>query len=153
MLLLLLLFIKGDLCGAVLNRKNMSAVVSRDHGLATGTMEAQPLILHIVYEYYNIILYDIHRARIYLFISHFYFHILNYHFFSLYAGTCIVLSGMGDRAFVTNRGCVDKMSLSWFKPRIEDTAGINHFHSSGYFNCTTIRSELPLLFQHVSYIS
>lgn len=67
----------------------------------------------------------------------------------VYLGTCIVLSGMGDRAFVTNRGCVDKMSLSWFKPRIEETVGINHFHSSGYFNCTTIRSELPVLFRHV----
>jgi sugar/nucleoside kinase (ribokinase family) len=64
-------------------------------------------------------------------------------------GTCIVLSGLSDRSFVTDRACVGHMSLSWYDSDTRGFEGIGHVHAAGFFNCTTLITELPQYFKEV----
>jgi sugar/nucleoside kinase (ribokinase family) len=66
-------------------------------------------------------------------------------------GTCIVLSHGGDRSFITDRGCVDRMSLQWFggiDAVLQNCAAI---HIAGYYNLGLLRQELIELCRQVLY--
>lgn len=63
-------------------------------------------------------------------------------------GACIVISGAADRTFITSRGAVEALSLSWFdEARLLDT---DHLHIAGYYNCRNLIPSLPELFAKVS---
>ena len=68
-------------------------------------------------------------------------------------GSCIVLSGMSERSFVTDRGCVNEMSLEWYGEKIRSFQGISHVHAAGYFNCQKLMTELPNYFREVGIVS
>ena len=50
-------------------------------------------------------------------------------------GTCLVLSGNSDRAFITDRGCINDMTLEWFDINDIFTIGTRHLHCAGFYNC------------------
>lgn len=67
---------------------------------------------------------------------------------SIGTGTCIVISGQKDRCFITDRGCIDKMSVEMFCN--ERLLNCSHGHCSGYYNCSELSKGLPKLFAEVS---
>ena len=54
-------------------------------------------------------------------------------------GTCIVLSGKKDRCFITDRGCMQEMNLSWFSWDLLLNA--DHIHIGGFYNCNGLHGE------------
>lgn len=76
-------------------------------------------------------------------------------------GTCIVLSGPGDRSFVSHSACIgDTLSLDLFNNKTsnnntaaptsleEHIRDMKHFHFAGFYNCTRLAAEiLPFLKQ------
>lgn len=63
-----------------------------------------------------------------------------------------MLSGMSERSFVTDRGCVNEMSLEWYGEEVQSFDGISHVHAAGYFNCQKLMTELPNYFREVCFI-
>lgn len=63
-------------------------------------------------------------------------------------GSCIVLSGH-DRAFISDRGCIDEMTLDWFENINFTENKILHLHCAGYYNCGAMRNYWPSLLQMV----
>lgn len=59
--------------------------------------------------------------------------------------SCIVLSGSNDRGFVSDRGCLSDMSISWFNRH--DLLSTSHIHMGGFYNCPKMKEELPSLFR------
>lgn len=64
---------------------------------------------------------------------------------NLRTGSCIVLSGSSDRGFVSDRGCLADMSISWFNRH--DLLSTSHIHMGGFYNCPKMKEELPALFK------
>jgi hypothetical protein len=64
-------------------------------------------------------------------------------------GSCIVLSGATDRAFISDRGCVDQMTLEWFENLALSDKNLSHLHCAGYYNCTAMRDSWPRLLKMV----
>lgn len=64
--------------------------------------------------------------------------------------TCIVLSGPADRAFVSDRGCIDVMQLDWFD--MVKLLDCDHIHVAGFFNCTSMRHQVKQLFELVTLL-
>jgi sugar/nucleoside kinase (ribokinase family) len=64
-------------------------------------------------------------------------------------GTCIVLSGSSDRCFVTDRGCIDSMSIELFDHNA--LLDCQHFHFAGFYNCAELRNDVVDLFRKVFY--
>lgn len=60
-------------------------------------------------------------------------------------GSCIVLSNNTDRSFISNRGIIDKLSVTWFD--IDTLLACDHLHISGFYNCSTMKTEILQLFQ------
>ena len=60
-------------------------------------------------------------------------------------GTCIVITGKNDRCFVTDRGCVQHMSLHWFQE--SSLLDSNHIHVGGFYNCNQMQGEIAALYQ------
>jgi len=65
----------------------------------------------------------------------------------LRTGTCIVISGQGDRCFITDRGCVSELSTSWFDQN--ELLQSDHLHIGGFYNCNCLKNETKELFQNV----
>lgn len=61
----------------------------------------------------------------------------------LRTGSCIVLTGLQDRCFVTDRGCINDMKVDWFE--LNDILQTDHLHVAGYFNCTGLHDNLQEL--------
>jgi sugar/nucleoside kinase (ribokinase family) len=68
-------------------------------------------------------------------------------------GSCIVLSGSTDRAFISDRGCIDEMTLEWFEDIALGEKNMAHLHCAGYYNCTAMRDSWPTLLKMVSSYS
>mmetsp|Transcript_12589 Transcript_12589/g.19017 ORF Transcript_12589/g.19017 Transcript_12589/m.19017 type:complete len:331 (+) Transcript_12589:172-1164(+) len=64
----------------------------------------------------------------------------------LQTGTCIVLSGQ-DRGFVTDRGCIQHMSLEWFPCWVNGVEEATHVHCAGYYNCDNMKPHWEEIFQ------
>jgi sugar/nucleoside kinase (ribokinase family) len=62
-------------------------------------------------------------------------------------GTCVVITNPTDRAFVTDRGCVENISLSYFN--VESLFRCNHIHLGGMYNCRKLMSECASFFPRV----
>ena len=62
-------------------------------------------------------------------------------------GSCIVISGAEDRSFITDRGCVRDLSVSWFKEEDFFSSFVSHIHVGGFYNCDKLKSEVTELFQ------
>jgi len=58
-------------------------------------------------------------------------------------GSCIVLTGLQDRCFVTDRGCINDMKIDWFN--LNDILQTDHLHVAGYFNCSGLKENLQEL--------
>jgi hypothetical protein len=65
-------------------------------------------------------------------------------------GSCVVLSGRLDRSFVTDRGCIDQMSLDYFDDDMFQYNDARHYHIGGFYNCTTLTHEVLSFFRKVS---
>lgn len=63
-------------------------------------------------------------------------------------GTCLVLSG-ADRAFVTDRGCINDMRLNWFDVDSIINNGTSHVHCAGLYNCGAMASDWKILLEQV----
>lgn len=64
--------------------------------------------------------------------------------------SCIVLSHQQERSFVSDRGCIGKLSLDWFGDLVRSFDGISHVHAAGYFNCTQLMVDMPDYFVKVT---
>ena len=64
---------------------------------------------------------------------------------NLQTGTCIVMSGTKDRCFITDRGCMRTMSLSWFDH--SKLLSASHIHFGGFYTCDQLQIEIPELFR------
>ena len=67
----------------------------------------------------------------------------------LRTGSCIVISGSDDRCFITDRGCVNDLSVSWFEEKRLLPADLDHIHVAGFYNCIKLASEAPEFFRKV----
>ena len=63
----------------------------------------------------------------------------------LRTGSCIVLSGVNDRSFVTDRGCIKNLSSCWFPRDSLLSSSISHIHIGGFYNCDALQPEIPQL--------
>ena len=72
---------------------------------------------------------------------------------NLRTGSCIVLSGVDDRSFVTDRGCIKDLSSSWFPRDSLLSSSMNHIHIGGFYNCDALQSEIPLLLREARELS
>ena len=64
-------------------------------------------------------------------------------------GSCVVLSGQNDRSFVTDRGCIDQLSVSLFDESMFQFNDTCHFHVGGFYNCIKLCQEVLPFFKKV----
>ena len=64
-------------------------------------------------------------------------------------GSCVVLSGQNDRSFVTDRGCIDQLSISLFDESMFQFNETCHFHIGGFYNCIKLCQEVLPFFKKI----